>query len=213
MLNLIEGALDLLYGEDNTASTILMRSALECYVEIVNLSRDGDDYLLVLRAVLLEGRSAIFHFKTKGLYDHFVNELGASGAAKMGKEIADQFKDALKNASDRYPILRYNTRNLTILNRFRIADMEDRYHSEYTWLSMQAHNALEPLLIDEGMRRAGAAMDEAQDGVGQATVIHFAMGLLVDTVKWVNNMFGADDAFTGQFLSLLEKVAQDEAVQ
>lgn len=208
LLGLIDGALALLYGQEPTPSAILTRSALECYVDIVNLSRDGDDYLLVLKAMLLENRSSIFHFKTAELYDHFVEDLGEGGAIKMGKRIAEQFKGTLKKASDRYPILRYQARNLTVLNRFRIADMENRYHAAYTWLSMLAHNALEPLLIDDGMRRAGEGADVAQDGVEQAAVLHIIMEMLVDTLKCIETLFGKDEAFTRQFLALLEQVPQ-----
>ena len=209
LLTLIESALELVNGDDATAATVLMRSALECYVDLYNLSRDGEKYLLVLRAMLLENRSAIFHFKTQPHYGYFVEELGESGALKRGKEIAAQLKTALKDATDVYPVIRYSPRNLTILNRFRIADMEERYHTEYTWLSMETHNALESLLVEEGLRRSGEMFDEAQEEISASAVLHLATGFMVDTLKCIAAVFGPDDDLTRGFLHALEDVESD----
>lgn len=207
LLDLIDGAMTLVPRDDATPSIVLMRSALECYVDLFNLARDGDPYLLILQAMLLENRSAIFHYKTEPYYGHFVAELGEAGALKRGKEIAARFKACLKEATAHYPLLRYSGRNLTVLNRFRIADMEERYHTDYTWLSMQTHNALEPIINEERLRVFGGDMlEDAQDGITISTVLHFAMGFMVDALKCIDTMFGPDDDFTREFLALLKRV-------
>lgn len=208
MLDLVANALELLGDASASSSAILIRSALECSVDMINLSQ-SEHYLLVLRAIVLENRYDIFRYKTPPLYELLIAEQGGAQTSKMGKDLLSEFQQCLKEATKHYPDLRNNPRNLSVISRFRIANKKSQYYTLYTWLSMQSHNDLEPLLLSGGIQEEDIAMARAQSAALGAAIIHLSLELMVDSVHAVHRLFGPDDGFIGSVVSILETVEQD----
>ena len=76
LLELLDGALRLA-GQTRDAApvSVLLRSALECSVDLKNLA-EQPAYVHVVRAMMLENRSAVFHFRTQPAYGELVELCG-----------------------------------------------------------------------------------------------------------------------------------------
>ena len=149
LIELLDGALRLA-GQTRDAApvSVLLRSALECSVDLKNLA-EQPAYVHVVRAMMLENRSAVFHFRTQPAYGELVELCGKKAVEEMGQRAQNEFRTALKVATQHFPLLKNASRNLNVLNRFRIAGQEELYQTQYTFLSMVTHNDMALMAVRE----------------------------------------------------------------
>ena len=155
MLELVDGALRLIGQTKDWAPTnVLLRSALECSVDLKNLA-EQEGYVHIIKAMMMDSKSALFHFKSEPTYSELVEMYGKEEVLNMAQQAQTDYDRALKTATRHYPFLKNASRNLNVLNRFRIAGQEDRYQTEYSLLSMITHNDMTVMSLkdelDEGL--------------------------------------------------------------
>lgn len=205
LLELIDAALRLTGQTRDWAPTnVLLRSALECSVDLCNLAQQPG-YEHVVRAMMLENRSALFHFKSQPAYGELVDIHGLQRVQQMGAQAEREFKQALREATGYFPILNNSSRNLSVLNRFRIAGQEERYQTEYTLLSMVTHNDMTVLTLQDALRTQGS-MDTYADERAWERCLRF----LVDAIHYKTLLFGPDDELVQACLGCLEVVRQKQ---
>ena len=205
LLELIDAALRLTGQTRDWAPTnVLLRSALECSVDLCNLAQQPG-YEHVVRAMMLENRSALFHFKSQPAYGELVDIHGLQRVQQMGAQAEREFKQALREATGYFPILNNSSRNLSMLNRFRIAGQEERYQTEYTLLSMVTHNDMTVLTLQDALRTQGS-MDTYADERAWERCLRF----LVDAIHYKTLLFGPDDELVQACLGCLEVVRQKQ---
>ena len=205
LLELIDAALRLTGQTRDWAPTnVLLRSALECSVDLCNLAQQPG-YEHVVRAMMLENRSALFHFKSQPAYGELVDIHGLQRVQQMGAQAEREFKQALREATGYFPILNNSSRNLSVLNRFRIAGQEERYQTEYTLLSMVTHNDMTVLTLQDALRTQGS-MDAYADERAWERCLRF----LVDAIHYKTLLFGPDDELVQACLGCLEVVRQKQ---
>lgn len=209
LLDLLEAALSMQHQGAGVPSCILMRSALECLVDCANI-HDNPKYIYILRAILLENRYSIFRYKTPPLYESLIEGHTNGEVRDMTKDAQDEFRSCLKEATKHFPALQNNPRNLSVIMRFRLANMKDRYYSTYTWLSMQAHNDLEPVLLNSTMQNGSSTLHFAQGALLQSAIIHFSLEMLLDSCRYIRSLFGPQNDLIQHFIQLLEKYTQSE---
>lgn len=206
LLELIDAALRLTGQTRDWAPTnVLLRSALECSIDLCNLAQQPG-YEHVVRAMMLENRSALFHFKSQPAYGELVDTYGPQRVQQMGAQAEREFKQALREATEHFPILNNSSRNLSVLTRFRIAGQEERYQTEYTLLSMVTHNDMTVLTLQDALRTQGS-MDAYADERAWEHCLRF----LVDALKYKTQLFGPDDELIQACLGCLEVVRQKQA--
>lgn len=199
LLELIDAALRLIGQTRDWAPTnVLLRSALECSIDLKNLS-EQPGYAYVVRAMMLENRSALFHFKSQPVYGELVAEHGQEAVERMGQRAQNEFRTALKMATQYFPILKNAARNLSVLNRFRIAGQEARYQTEYTFLSMITHNDMAVMAIKEEVDQF-VNSDTASD----ESAYNMCMRFMVDALKYKTAVFGKDDKLVEACLGCLD---------
>ncbi len=205
LLELIDAALRLTGQTRDWAPTnVLLRSALECSVDLCNLAqKPGYEY--VIRAMMLENRSALFHFKTQPAYDELVEIYGQERVQQMGAQAEREFKQTLRRASEYFPILNGSSRNLSVLNRFRIAGQEKRYQTEYTLLSMVTHNDMTVLALQNELDLQGNV-----DAYADERAWEQCMRFMVDAIKYKTQLFGLDKELIQACLGCLEMVLQKQ---
>lgn len=205
LLELVDAALRLTGQTRDWAPTnVLLRSALECSIDLCNLAQKPG-YEHVVRAMMLDNRSALFHFKSQPAYDELVSTYGVQRVQQMGEQAERDFKQALRDATEFFPILNNSARNLSVLNRFRIAGQEERYQTEYTLLSMVTHNDMTVLTLQDELR-VQCDMDAYADERAWQLCLRF----LVDALSYKTQLFGPDDELIQACLGCLEAVRKKQ---
>ena len=205
LLELLDGALRLA-GQTRDAApvSVLLRSALECSVDLKNLA-EQPAYVHVVRAMMLENRSAVFHFRTQPAYGELVELCGKKAVEEMGQRAQNEFRTALKVATQHFPLLKNASRNLNVLNRFRIAGQEELYQTQYTFLSMVTHNDMALMTVREELDRdMDEAMDRAMERARDENAYNMILRFLVDALTYKTQVFGPDDALIEASLACLE---------
>ena len=155
LLELVDGALRLIGQTRDWAPTnVLLRCALECSVDLKNLA-EKEGYVHIVKAMMMDSRSALFHFRSEPTYSELVELYGQEEVNRMTQQAKADYDRALKTATRHFPFLNNSSRNLNVLNRFRIAGQEERYQTEYSLLSMITHNDMTVMSLkdelDEGL--------------------------------------------------------------
>ncbi|MGI5884420.1 MAG: DUF5677 domain-containing protein [Candidatus Spyradocola sp.] len=212
LLELLDSALRLAGQTQGAAPVnVLLRSALECSVDLKNLA-EQPAYVHVVRAMVLENRSAVFHFRTQPAYGELVRLCGQKAVEEMGQRAQNEFRTALKIATKHFPLLKNASRNLNVLNRFRIAGQEELYQTQYTFLSMVTHNDMTLMAMREALGQgADAAMDEALERIQDENAYNMILRFLVDALKYKTQVFGPDDELIHACLSCLDALRQKQA--
>lgn len=197
-LELCSAAVQLSRQTDDIAPpSILLRSALECSVDLQNLCQH-EHYHLVLRAIELDNRLDLFRYKAEPAYSQLTQELGAGQMRAIEKKLKAQLQEALKAASQHFPLLGYQQSRLNIINRFRIAGREEEYQNRYTLYSTAAHNALSMMAIEQEL---GAHLD-LEDFIRTqttSTVLEF----LVQALQHQSKLFYVDEELIREAMDLL----------
>lgn len=190
MIELCESAILLSRQTDYLSSaSILMRSALECAVDLENLAR-FDQYYLVLEAIELANRYEMFKYKADPVYPALLNEMGRIRADEAEASLKQALKHTLQRATKAFPILENAVHKLNVLNRFRIAGKEEVYQTQYATLSMATHNALSMLTLRQELDLDGLPQMEH---LFDAEICNVAMEHLVNAIKWESLLFGTDE--------------------
>ena len=192
LIELLDGAVRLAGQMDRWAPTsVLLRSALECTVDLKNLAC-APGYEHVVRAMMLENRSAVYRFHTQPAYDELVRQYGAERVEQMGQRAQNEFRTALKVATLSFP--------------FRIAGMERMYQEEYTFLSMVTHNDMSVLAFGDVVDRLPGI-----DGLWDEYAYSLCIRFIVEAVRYKTLLFGRDDELVQALLSALQilKARQD----
>ena len=206
LIELLDGAVRLAGQMDRWGPTsVLLWSALECTVDLKNLAC-APGYEHVVRAMMLENRSAVYRFHTQPAYDELVRQYGAERVEQMGQRAQNEFRTALKVATLSFPFLNNASRNLSVLNRFRIAGMERMYQEEYTFLSMVTHNDMSVLAFGDVVDRLPGI-----DGLWDEYAYSLCIRFIVEAVRYKTLLFGRDDELVQALLSALQilKARQD----
>lgn len=199
LLELIDSALRLAgQSRDWAPANVLLRSALECSVDLKNLA-EQPAYAYVVRAMMLENRSALFHFRTQPAYGELVELYGEKEVEEMGRRAQNQFRTALKVATQHFPIIKNASRNLSVLNRFRIAGQEELYQTQYTFLSMVTHNDMAVMAVKEELDRS-LNLERVSDENAYSMCLRF----MVDALKYKTAVFGRDDELVQACLGCLD---------
>ena len=209
LIELLDGAVRLAGQMDRWAPTsVLLRSALECTVDLKNLAC-APGYEHVVRAMMLENRSAVYRFHTQPAYDELVRQYGAERVEQMGQRAQNEFRTALKVATRSFPFLNNASRNLSVLNRFRIAGMERMYQEEYTFLSMVTHNDMSVLAFGDVVDRLPGI-----DGLWDEYAYSLCIRFIVEAVRYKTLLFGRDDelvqAAFDRYMALREETGRDK---
>ena len=123
----------------------------------------------------------------------------------MGQRAQNEFRTALKVATQHFPLLKNASRNLNVLNRFRIAGQEELYQTQYTFLSMVTHNDMALMTVREELDRdMDEAMDRALERARDENAYNMILRFLVDALKYKTQVFGPDDALIEASLACLE---------
>lgn len=199
LLESLDAALRLVGQTRDWAPTnVLLRCALECFIDLYNLTyRDG--YAFVVRAMMLENHSALFHFKTQPIYDELLDQHGVAAVEEMGQRSKNKFRTALKVATQYFPIIKNASRNLSVLNRFRIADKEELYQTQYTFLSMITHNDMTLMVVKDELDMM-LDTDLLSDEKAYGMILQF----MVDALKCKTHVFGPDDELVQACIGCLD---------
>ena len=209
LLELVDGALRLIGQTRDWAPTnVLLRSALECSVDLKNLAQ-AQGYEHIVKAMMMDTRSALFHFKTEPAYSELVELYGREEVLKMGQDAKRDYDYALKIATRHFPFINNSSRNLNVMNRFRIAGQEERYQTEYSLLSMVTHNDMTVMSIK----------DELDEGLDARTVDllsderawNMCLRFLVDAMKYKTQLFGRDDELVQACMGCLKPLQEKQA--
>ena len=208
LLELVDGALRLIGQTKDWAPTnVLLRSALECSVDLCNLAqREGYEHIIT--AMMMDSKSALFHFKSEPTYSELVELYGRDEVVKMGLRAKEDYDRALKTATEHFPFIRNSSRNLNVLNRFRIAGQEERYQTEYSLLSMVTHNDMTVMSLKDEL---DDALDErAVDVLSDERAWNMCLRFLVDALAYKTQLFGRDDALIQACMGCLEPVCDKQ---
>ena len=130
---------------------------------------------------------------------------GKKAVEEMGQRAQNEFRTALKVATQHFPLLKNASRNLNVLNRFRIAGQEELYQTQYTFLSMVTHNDMALMAVREELDRdMDEAMDRALERARDENAYNMILRFLVDALKYKTQVFGPDDALIEACLACLE---------
>lgn len=209
LLELIDGAMRLIgQTRDWAPANVLLRSALECSVDLKNLA-EKPGYEQLVRAMVLENRSALYHYKSQPAYDELVEIYGQDEVIRRGEEAEKAFRDALKTATQHFPLLHNASRNLNVLNRFRIAGQEERYQTEYTLLSMATHNDMTMMEL-QGELIDSVPEDAQMDVWADERAWNMCLRFLVDALKYKTMLMGRDDELVQACIGCLETVRRKQ---
>ncbi len=211
LLELLDGALRLAgQTKDSAPVNVLLRSALECSIDLKNLA-EQPGYEYVVRAMMLENRSAVFHFRTQPAYGELVELCGKQAAEEMGQRAQNDFRTALKVATRHFPLLKNASRNLNVLNRFRIAGEEELYQTQYAVLSMVTHNDVALMAVREALDRSlDERLDRALERVQDENAYNMILRFLVDALKYKTRVFGPDDELIQACIGCLEPLREKQ---
>ncbi|MDR2514325.1 MAG: DUF5677 domain-containing protein [Christensenellaceae bacterium] len=200
LLALCEGAVSLSRQSETSAPpAVLLRSALECSIDLYNLA-SFPEYHYVVRAVELHDRDALFRYKAKPLYARLEKELGEEGLRTLEEESARKSREALEQAGRYFPSLDA-PHKLNVINRFRIAGKEELYQTDYTLLSATAHNALGDLAIEKAL-----SLHLPLDRLLDERLCSTCLGLLVDAIRCSAALFGPDEQLLTNAIGMLKEL-------
>lgn len=205
LLRLLDGALLLSRQTlDSFSPRILLRSALECKVDLKNLA-ENKDYYLVLQAMELDERVCVFRYKSAHAYQALLKRVGKKKANVLEKRFKASLKQKLREATDRFPILQNAAGRLTVLTRFRIAGEEELYQTRYTALSLSTHNNASLLELDQNLE-----LDLPMDLLEDEQIVNTAMEFAVDAIKYRCALFGLDEGLVRGCIELLLELKQQK---
>jgi hypothetical protein len=200
LLSLCEGAIWLSReSEDSAPPAVLLRSALECSIDLYNLA-SFPEYHFVIRAMELYDRDALFRYKAQPLYERLEKELGEEGLRRLERESSSMLREALERAGQVFPILDA-PHKLNVINRFRIAGKEELYQTEYTMLSATAHNALADMAIEKIM-----SLQLPFDRLLDERLCSTCLRLLVDALRYSATLFGPDEELLLGAIGMLKEL-------
>ena len=188
ILELAADVLDLLKRGKAIAPKILLRSLLEAFVELVNVTEDPD-YLGSMRYAQLVALQKLVNVATGPdqaqnpfFADLLSNEATAERRAEIALELAELESQGI--------------RELNIWARFKLAGERDRYEAIYRLLSQQAHHSLnalgdrhvveqegQPALVFFKKEERQQVLAEADQVAGVATNAVALVSSLVDGVE------------------------------
>lgn len=208
LLELVDGALRLIGQTRDWAPTnVLLRSALECSVDLKNLA-EQEGYVHIIKAMMMDSKSALFHFKSEPTYSELVEIYGKDEVLRMGQQAKADFDRALKTATRHYPFLNNASRNLNVLNRFRIAGQEETYQTEYSLLSMITHNDMTVMSLKEELDEGIDAL--TVDVLSDERAWNMCMRFLVDALTYKTRLFGRDDELVQACMGCLQPLCEKQ---
>lgn len=208
LLELVDGALRLIGQTRDWAPTnVLLRCALECSVDLKNLA-EKEGYVHIVKAMMMDSRSALFHFRSEPTYSELVELYGQEEVNRMTQQAKADYDRALKTATKHFPFLNNSSRNLNVLNRFRIAGQEERYQTEYSLLSMITHNDMTVMSLkdelDEGLEV------QQVDALSDERAWNMCLRFLVDALKYKTKLFGRDDELVQACMGCLQPLCEKQ---
>ncbi len=135
VLELSGGCSTLLRSGDATCTPVVLRSLLEAYVDVVNLS-SSEDYLHKMSAAHLTQSLRLAANANEAKENPYLEDL--AGRDTLKTDIA-----AMKNSLSK--LKQQGFSSLSIYQRFRLADEVERYVSVYAHLCMHSHSNLNAL--------------------------------------------------------------------
>ncbi|MDR3085964.1 MAG: DUF5677 domain-containing protein [Christensenellaceae bacterium] len=200
LLSLCEGAVWLSReSQDSAPPAVLLRSALECSIDLYNLA-SFSEYHFVIRAMELYDRDALFRYRAQPLYGRLEKELGEEGLRRLESESSMMLREALQKAERYFPLLDA-PHKLNVINRFRIAGKEELYQTEYTMLSATAHNALADMAIEKVL-----SLRLPFDRLLDERLCSTCLRLLVDALRCSAALLGPDEELLSGAIGLLKEL-------
>lgn len=207
LIELLRGAVLLSrQTRDISAPNILLRSALECSIDLKNLA-EHPKYYLVLQAMELDSRYSLFRYKSAPTYPALVREIGQDRALAMEKGLKKRLKKKLAEATEAFPLLQNAAHRLNVLTRFRIAGEEELYQTRYTTLSMATHNDLTLLALQEELD-----LELPMDALGDQSVCATALSMVVDAIRYQSQLFGVNETLVKGVIASLQQLQQIPAM-
>ena len=208
LLELVDGALRLIGQTKDWAPTnVLLRSALECSIDLCNLAQK-QGYEHIINAMMMDSKSALFHFKSEPTYSELVELYGRDEVIRMGLKAKEDYDRALKTATKHFPFIRNSSRNLNVLSRFRIAGQEERYQTEYSLLSMITHNDMTVMSIKDELDEGLDA--QTVDVLSDERAWNMCLRFLVDALTYKTQLFGRDDELVQACMGCLQPLCDKQ---